>query len=105
MSVSTRVLEVWRTSNYPPPTIPLIYHDNQYMATISDQGDFVRFMGLDGGIWMALSKRCQQGQPDPTIGTAVYICVQVTPILCAPTGGPEGDRDLFVLNSILPLLQ
>jgi hypothetical protein len=104
MALSQRIIEVWRASNYGPPAVPLIYHENQYMATIADEGAFVRFMKLDGSILMALSQRCQQGQPDPTIGTTVYVCGQVTPILCAPSGGPEGARDLFVLNNIIPLL-
>lgn len=105
MSLSARIIEVWKTSNYPIPKVPLIYHENEYMATIADEGAFVRFMSLDGTIIMALSQRCDLGQPDPTVGTSVYVCKQVTPILCGPAGGPEGPRDLFVMNNIIPLLK
>lgn len=104
MSLTDRLLQIWRTSPHIPPRVPLFYHDHEYMATIDDSGALLRFMSTDGQIFIALNQNCQYGQGDPTIGPQVYMCTRITPILCGPTHGPESHRDLFVMNSILPHL-
>lgn len=104
MSLSQRIYQVWETYQYKPPTVPLIFYENEYMATVDDSGRFIRFMSSDGQIFLALNTHCQIGKPDPTIGDAVYVCGKVSPILCSPTSGPENIRDLFVLNNVSPLL-
>jgi hypothetical protein len=104
MSLSDRLLQVWKSANLIPPRVPLFYHDNQYMATIDDSSQLLRFMSVDGQIFVALNTNCQYGQPDPSIGQQVYMCTKVTPILCSPTHGPESFRDLFVMNNIVPYL-
>ena len=104
MSLSQQINNIWASSYYPPPAIPLIFYGGEYMATVSDNETFLRFMSVDGQVFVALNTNCQHGQPDPTIGDSVYICSKVDPILCSPTGGPSGVRDMFVLNKIIPLL-
>lgn len=104
MSLSQRIYQVWTTSQYTPPKVPLILYYNEYMATVDDSDTFLRFISSDGQIFLALNTHCQLARPDPTIGDAVYVCSKVSPILCSPTGGPESIRDLFVLNNISPLL-
>lgn len=104
MSLSQRIYQVWSSSQYNPPKVPLIYYDNEYMATVEDSEIFLRFMSSDGQIFLALNNYCQIGQADPSIGDSVYVCSKVSPILCSPTTGPESVRDLFVLNNITQLL-
>lgn len=104
MSLSEHIFQVWAASTYTPPTIPLIYNENEYMVTIDDTGAFLRFMSTDGQIYLALNTKCQLGKPDPTIGNSVYVCTKLDPILCSPTTGIVSFRDLFVLNNIVPLL-
>ena len=104
MSLSQRIYQVWSSSQYNPPQIPLIYYDNEYMATVDDSETFIRFMSSDGQIFLALNNYCQLGNPPPIIGDNVYVCSKVSPILCSPTSGPTSTRDVFVLNNITPLL-
>ena len=104
MSLSQNIITIWASSPYPPPRIPLIFYENEYMATVSDADTFLRFMSVDGQIFVALNINCQAGKPDPSIGDAIYICSKVDPILCSPTGGPDSSKDIFVLNNIAPLL-
>ena len=104
MSLSHRVLQIWSSSIHTPPTIPLIFYDNEYMATVDDSGPFLRFMSIDGQIFLALNQNCHHANADPTIGDTVYLCTKVDPILCSPTSGPNSIKDLFVLNKITPLL-
>jgi hypothetical protein len=104
MSLSQRIFQVWASSPYTPPKVPLIFYENEYMATVDDSQIFLRFMSSDGQIFLALNNNCQLGKPDPTIGDSVYICRKVDPILCSPTAGLDSIRDLFVLNNITPLL-
>lgn len=104
MSLSQHILGIWANSQYPPPRIPLIYNENQYMVTVDDTGIFLRFMSSDGQIFMAINRNCQTAKSDPTIGTEVYICTKVDPILCSPTPGLEHARDIFVLKNIAPLI-
>lgn len=105
-TISDSILSLWNTSNYSPPSIPVIYSDNEYMAVIEDSGDFIRFMSSDGQIFLTLNQNnnCQLAVPDQIVGTHVYFCEKITPILCSPTAGVNGDRDFFVLNNIVPLL-
>ena len=102
MSLSQRISQVWQGSNYTPPRIPLIFHENEYMATIDDSGTFIRFMAHDGQIFLSMNKNCSLS----TIytGDSVYVCTKVDPILCSPTGGPNDVKDLFVMNKIAPML-
>lgn len=104
MSLSQRILQIWTSSPHTPPKIPLIYYDNEYMATVDDSATFLRFMSIDGQIFLAFNQNCQHANADPRIGDTVYLCTKVDPILCSPTGGPNSTRDLFVLNKITPLL-
>lgn len=104
MSLSQQIINIWTASPYSPPKIPLIFHENQYMATVSDTDTFLRFISVDGQIFLALNFNCKQAAPDPSIGNSVYICSKVDPILCSPTSGPDNARDIFVLNKIIPLL-
>lgn len=105
MSLSQQILQIWARSQYQPPRVPLIFYENEYMATVEDIGTFLRFMSMDGQIFLALNTNCQVGKPDASIGTEIYVCTKVDPILCSPTTGPESLRDIFVLNNIAPLLQ
>lgn len=104
MSLSQYILKIWSQSQYEPPVIPLIFHENQYMATVEDSQTFLRFISSDGQIFLALNTNCQIGQPDPSIGDTIYMCSKVDPILCSPTKGPDSIKDLFVLNNIAQLL-
>jgi hypothetical protein len=104
MSLSQYISQIWAQSQYVPPQIPLIIHDNEYMAIIDDSQPFLRFMSSDGQIFLALNTNCQIAQPDITIGNAIYMCTKIDPILCSPTRGPGSSRDIFVLNNIAPLL-
>jgi hypothetical protein len=104
MSLSQRIIQVWLASGYTPPKIPLIFYENEYMITVDDSGLFLRFMSSDGQIFLALNQNCQLGTPDITVGNSVYVCSKVDPILCSPSKGPNGIRDIFVLNNITPLL-
>ena len=103
-NLSQRIFQVWAGARYNPPVVPLIYYNEEYMAIINDSEQFIRFMSSDGQIFLALNSICQIATPDPRIGNNVYVCTRVTPILCSPTKGLEGTRDLFVLNNIVPLL-
>lgn len=105
MSLSQQIIDIWTASPYPPPKIPLIFHENEYMATVSDNETFLRFISVDGQIFVALNGNCQSGKPHESIGNSIYICSKVDPILCSPTGGPGSARDIFVLNNITPLLE
>lgn len=104
MSLSQHILQVWGTSQYVPPKVPLIFYNDEYMATIDDSVIFLRFMSSDGQIFLALNNNCQLGKPDPAIGDNIYICSKIDPILCSPTGGPSNMKDLFVFKYIIPLL-
>lgn len=104
MSLSQRVLQVWATSQYLAPRVPLIFYENEYMATVDDSGIFFRFMSTDGSIFVALNRNCQANTAPATVGDTVYVCTKVDPILCSPSTGPESIRDIFVLNHIVPLL-
>jgi len=104
MSLSQYILQIWSSSPYTPPKIPLIFYENEYMITVDDSQTFLRFMSSDGQIFLALNKNCYTVKPDATIGDAVYICNKVDPILCSPTTGPNNLRDLFVLNNIASVL-
>lgn len=104
MSLSQRILQVWTLSPYPPPKVPLIFYEEEYMATVDDSETFLRFMSVDGQIFLALNTNCQLGKPTADIGESVYVCTKVDPILCAPVPGPSSVRDFFVLNNIAPLL-
>lgn len=104
MSLSAKILQIWSTSLYTAPTVPLIYNDNEYLATVEDSDIFLRFMSADGQIFLALNNKCQLVKPPPTIGNNVYVCTKVDAISCSPTSGPQTARDLFVLNKIAPLL-
>jgi len=105
MSLSQRILERWKSSQYinNVPQVPLIYEDGEYMIIVDDSQTFIRFMSLDGQVFLALRQNCQYARPDPIYGDFVYMCTKVDPILCSPTGGPDGVRDMFVLNNIVPL--
>lgn len=105
MSLSDHILQIWASSPYNPPQVPLIYHEDEYMITVDDSDVFLRFMSPDGQIFMALSNKCQLGQPTADIGDQVYMCDKLDPILCAPVPGPKSGRDFFVMNNIAPLLQ
>ena len=105
MSLSQQVLQIWTRSGYQPPSVPLIFYENEYMATVDDTGTFLRFISSDGQIFLALNTNCQLAKPDDDIGDTIYFCKKVDPILCAPVKGPEYVKDLFVLNNIAPLLQ
>lgn len=105
MSLSQQILRVWSFSQYDPPAIPLIFYDNEYMLTIDDSQTFLRFMAADGQIFLSLRNYCQLGEPPASVGDSVYMCEKVDPILCGPIDGPGSDRDWFVLNNIVPLLQ
>lgn len=99
MSIAQRIMAVWNSTNgslHTAPNIPLILNDNQYMAVIDDSTNFIRFMSVDGQIFLALN--CPLG------GDNFYICPKVNPILYSPTGGPNNSKDIFVLNNIIPLL-
>jgi hypothetical protein len=98
MSLSQRILQIWNTSQFKAPNVPLIYHDNQYMATVDDSTNFFRFMSADGQIFVALSTRCQ------IQGPGIYVCTKIDPILCSPVPGLQYGRDIFVLNNIAPLI-
>lgn len=104
MSLSDRIFAIWATSHYNPPTVPLIFYENEYMITVDDSETFLRFMSSDGQIFLALNKNCQITRPSPIIGNSSYLCTKVDPILCSPTSGPDSVRDIFVLNNIIPLL-
>lgn len=104
MSLSQRILQVWATSPYAPPKVPLIFYENEYMAIVDDSQLFLRFISGDGQIFVALNKNCQIHQADPSVINDVYVCTKVDPILCSPTSGPDSVRDLFVLNNIIPFL-
>jgi len=104
MSLSQKIFNIWATSQFTAPKIPLIFYENEYMATVSDDENFLRFMSIDGQIFLALNVNCQYAQADPTIGETVYICRKVDPILCSPTTGPNSVKDYFVLNNIVSLL-
>lgn len=105
MSLSEQILRVWALSQYTPPAIPLIYYNNEYMLTVDDSNTFLRFMSVDGQVFLALNTNCQLGEPPVRVGDSVYVCNKVDPILCGPTEGPGSERDWFVLNNITPLLQ
>jgi len=104
MSLSKRILDIWNSSSFPTPKVPLIFYDNEYMATIDDSETFFRFMSSDGQIFLAINNNCQYGKPDSNIGDVVYVCSKVDPILCSPTPGPNSYKDNFVLKNIAPLL-
>ena len=104
MSLSQQIINIWASSPYSPPKIPLIFYENEYMATVSDIDTFLRFISVDGQIFVALNINCQVGKPDPSIGDTVYVCSKIDPILCSPSGGPDSIKDVFVLNKITPLL-
>lgn len=104
MSLSDKIISIWNNSIYDPPYVPLLYHNNEYMATISDNNLFIRFISIDGQIFSALKIHFQLGNPDPSIGQNVYMCAKINPILCSPQSCPENSRDLFVLNNIACLL-
>lgn len=104
MDLSERLLQIWHSSSHIPPRVPLLFHQNQYMATIDDSTQFLRFMSVDGQIFVALNTNCQYIQMDSSIGTQVYMCNKISPIICAPSHGPNNIRDVFVLNHIIPSL-
>jgi hypothetical protein len=104
MSLTDRIFAIWATSHYKPPTVPLIFYENEFMVTVDDSETFLRFMSSDGQIFLALNKNCQITKPAPIIGNSAYVCSKVDPILCSPTSGPDSIRDIFVLNNITPLL-
>jgi len=104
MSFSQRIIAVWTSSIYPAPKVPLIFYEGEYMATVDDSDNFLRFMSAGGQIFLALNTNCQYGKPDPAIGDVVYMCSKVDPILCSPTRGPNSNKDIFVLKNIAPLL-
>jgi len=104
MSLLQRIHQVWVASSYTPPKIELIFYEGGFMATVDDSGTFLRFIAIDGQIFLALNQNCQLIKPAPSVGDNIYFCTKVDPILCSPTGGPNGARDIFVLNNIIPLL-
>ena len=113
MSLSQRILKIWRQSQYLPPRVPLLFYDNEYMAVVDDTQSFLRFISSDGQIFLALNTHCQiskidepyfPGKPATTVGDTIYVCSKIDPILCSPTSGPESIKDIFVLNYITPLL-
>jgi len=105
MSLTDDILNIWNQSVYTPPSVPLLYYNNEYMAVVDDNDVFLRFISVDGQVYVALNNHCDYINSDKSIGPGVYICEPITPILCAPLKGPEGHRDFFVLNNIIPLLQ
>ena len=106
MSLEQHILTVWQQqSYYPIPELPLIHYAGEYMATIDDTQDFVRFMNAGGQIFLTLRKNIYLAKPpDLAIGNVVYACDKAYPILCGPSHGSEEERDNFVLNNIAYML-
>ena len=99
MSVSDEILDIWKNSNYESPVIPLLFFDGDLMVVISDSESFIRFMTLDGQVYLALSRNSEVITAET--GEDVYFCSKAYPILCSPTE----SKDLFVLNKIIPSLK
>ena len=100
MSLSENLLEIWGQSQYQPPEIPLLFYDGDLMVVISDSGAFIRFMSIDGQVYLALNKNCEVVVSKTE---DVYSCYSGYQILCSPST-IQDNRDLFVLNKIIPLL-
>lgn len=48
MSLSDQIQQVWAISAYPSPKIHLIFYNDEYMATVDDSENFLRFISIDG---------------------------------------------------------
>jgi hypothetical protein len=98
------IQEIWEISDVRPiPQTLLVYYKNEYMPVIEDTGTpdrpFIRFIGSNMNIYAASRKHCQY-YPE----NYAYTCETVHGILCAPAINGKDNRDHFVVNSILPLL-
>lgn len=102
MSLTENILRVWEQSHHDPPSVPLLFHEKNLMVVVSDSERFIRFMSLDGQIYLSLNKSCEI-IPIET-GDNVYSCSTTRPIFCCPSSSEKDGRDLFVLNKILPLI-
>lgn len=100
MSLAERIRAIWVQSGYQTPQIVLGYSDGAYLATVDDNGDFIRFLDANSTVFTVLKSRAVIGTPDVTIGRSIYICDIVQPIMCSPAT----ERDKFVAENIRPLL-
>lgn len=105
MSLTDRIMQIWHASNHTPPMVPLAYHDEDLLLTIEDSGPIWRFLAVDGQVYSAVGAACKIRNPrDANLGPQAYVCTGLTIVMCSPSSGPHGARDMFVLNNIVPLV-
>lgn len=101
MDLGERILEIWEESEFPPPTVLLVQHEDNLLAVVDDSDTFFRFIGRNGQVYLALNRNCSR----ITINDGeAYSCKRIDPVLCSPSTGPDGPRDNFVLDQIIPLI-
>lgn len=98
MSLSESILNIWKQSHYEHPTVQLLFYDDNWKIVISDSDNFIRFMSLNGQIYLTLKRNCEIVIADT--GDKVYSCLGI----CSPFTTAEDSKDLFVLNKIIPFL-
>lgn len=92
MSTNSELLKIWNFSGHQPPKVQLILVEGELLPVISDSEGFVKYMSLNGQVYLALKDSCE-------VKKKVYLLRG----LSSPVNTLEG-RDMFVLNKLLSYL-
>jgi hypothetical protein len=105
---SNSITKTWSLSEFKrnKPKIPLLYYKGRYLATISDNGIYYRFMD-ENYVYTMLGSECEAVSTHPNIHHLIgpYIYKIVNPnVIMNTIDTITGLRDLFVRDHLVPLI-